>query len=306
VFTLSKKIVSPLRYPGSKATFLHVVLDFIAIHNLQGKEIVEPYAGSAIVSLSLVANEIVKKATLVERDPLIYSFWKAVFNHTDTLITSIEDVDVNIDSWHYFRDFLKYDQPDEDRIPELALAGLFLNRTNFSGILHSGPVGGRSQNSKYQIDCRFNKKDIISRIQKIALLGNSISVVFGDALNLLDKVPTVNNSTHFFYIDPPYFKQGSQLYRFHYKTVDHKRLSDVLRNANYPWLLSYDKHEFIALLYDGFLQNHHNFRYMTKIPKQEKELVISNMPRIQLINATSNKLSSLNETTAQNISHSVL
>lgn len=304
--TLSKKIISPLRYPGSKATFLNVILDFIATHNLQGKEIVEPYAGSAIVSLSLVANEIVKRATLVERDPLIYSFWKAVFNYSDTLITSIEDVDVNIDSWHYFREFLKYDQPDEDRIPELALAGLFLNRTNFSGILHSGPVGGRSQNSKYQIDCRFNKKDIISRIQKIALLGNSISVVFGDALNLLDKVPTVNNSTHFFYIDPPYFKQGSQLYRFHYKTVDHKRLSDVLRNANYPWLLSYDKHEFIALLYDGFLQNHHNFRYMTKIPKQEKELVISNMPRIQLINATSNKLSSLNETTAQNISHSVL
>lgn len=277
VSTLSAKIVSPLRYPGSKATFLQVVLDFIVAHKLQGKEIVEPYAGSAIVSLSLVANEIVKKATLIERDPLIYSFWEAVFNHTDTLISSIENVEVNIDSWHYFREFLNYDQPDEGRIPELALAGLFLNRTNFSGILHSGPVGGKSQNSIYKIDCRFNKKDIISRIQKIALLREAVSVVFNDALVFLGNVPALNNRTHFFYIDPPYFKEGHQLYRYHYKTVDHKRLSDVLREAAYPWLLSYDKHEFISLLYDGFPQNNQNFRYMSKIPKKEKELVITNM-----------------------------
>jgi DNA adenine methylase len=243
------------------------------------------------------------------RDPLIYSFWKAVFNHTDTLIAGIEEVNVNIDSWHNFREFLKYDRPDENCIPELALAGLFLNRTNFSGILHSGPVGGRSQNSKYKIDCRFNKKEIISRIQHIALLRDSISVVFDDALNFLHTVPTLTNSTHFFYIDPPYFKQGHQLYRFHYKTVDHKRLSDVLRNANYPWLLSYDKHEFIALLYDGFLQNHQSFRYMTKIPKQEKELVITNMQQIQVINSTLSKTqqhSVLSEAISQNTSHSVL
>jgi DNA adenine methylase len=277
VYTLSTKIVSPLRYPGSKATFLHVVLDFIIANNLHGKEIVEPYAGSAIVSLSLVANGLVNKATLVERDPLIYSFWKAVFNHTDSLVSSIENVEVNIDSWHYFREFLNYDQPEEDRIPELALAGLFLNRTNFSGILHSGPVGGRSQNSTYKIDCRFNKKEIISRIQKIALLRETISVMFDDALVFLCNVPVINNRTHFFYIDPPYFKEGHQLYRYHYKTVDHKRLSDVLRVASYPWLLSYDKHEFIKLLYDGFQQNNQHFRYMSKIPKKEKELVITNM-----------------------------
>lgn len=275
--TLSPKIVSPLRYPGSKATFLHVVLDFIATNKLQGKEIVEPYAGSAIVSLSLVANEIVKKATLVERDPLIYSFWEAVFNHTDSLISSIENVEVNIDSWHYFREFLKFDHPEEGRIPELALAGLFLNRTNFSGILHSGPVGGRNQSSIYKIDCRFNKKEIISRIQQISKLREFISVEFNDALIYLGSVPMLKRSTHFFYIDPPYFKEGHQLYRYHYKTVDHKRLSDVLRNAAYPWLLSYDKHEFISLLYDGFPQNNQNFRYMSKIPKKEKELVITNM-----------------------------
>jgi DNA adenine methylase len=104
----------------------------------------------------------------------------------------------------------------------LALAGLFLNRTNFSGILHSGPVGGRSQNSKYKIDCRVNKKEIISRILRIALLGGSVSVVIDDALNFLHVSHALNNCNCFFYIDLPYFKQGHQLYRFYYKTVDHK------------------------------------------------------------------------------------
>ncbi len=271
------QIKSPLRYPGSKATFLNVVLKFIETHNLYEKDVVEPYAGSGIISLSLVSSGVIKRATLIERDPLIYAFWKAVFEHTDALIASIEKVSVNIDTWHHLRTYLEYDQPNDHHIPDLALACLFLNRTNFSGILHSGPVGGQNQNSKYKIDCRFNKKEIISRIQRISMLGDSISVVFDDALQFLHASNAKDSSNRFFYIDPPYFKQGRKLYRFNYKIVDHKRLSDILRNANFPWILSYDKHEFIELLYDDFLKTHQSFRYTTKTPKNENELVITNM-----------------------------
>ncbi|MGZ0019070.1 DNA adenine methylase [Nitrosomonas sp. wSCUT-2] len=271
------QIESPLRYPGSKATFLNVVLRFIETHNLREKEIVEPYAGSGIVSLSLVSAGIIKKAILIERDPLIYAFWKSVFEHTDTLSSLIENVSVNIDTWHQLKEYLKYDYPNDQYIPDLALACLFLNRTNFSGILHSGPVGGRDQSSKYKIDCRFNKKAIISRIQKISLLRHSISVEFGDALQYLHASNAENNRNCFFYVDPPYFKQGRKLYRYNYKIVDHKRLADVLKNANFPWILSYDKHEFIELLYDDFIRIHQSFRYTSKIPKNENELVITNM-----------------------------
>lgn len=271
------QIKSPLRYPGSKATFLNVVLKFIETHKLYEKDIVEPYAGSGIVSLSLVSSGVIKRAILIERDPLIFAFWKAVFEHTDTLIASIEKVNVNIDTWHQFRNYLKYDTPENQQIPDLALVCLFLNRTNFSGILHSGPIGGQSQNSEYKIDCRFNKKKIISRIEHISLLKNSVSVVFDDALQFLHASNAKDSSNRFFYIDPPYFKQGRKLYRYNYKIIDHKRLSDILRNANFPWILSYDKHEFIELLYDDFLKTHQSFRYMTKTPKNENELVITNM-----------------------------
>lgn len=271
------QIESPLRYPGSKATFLNVVLRFIETHNLHEKEIVEPYAGSGIVSLSLVSAGIIKKAILIERDPLIYAFWKSVFEHTDTLSSLIEKVNVNTDTWHQLKNYLQYDHPNDLYIPDLALACLFLNRTNFSGILHSGPIGGRDQSSKYKIDCRFNKEAIISRIQKISLLRHSVSVVFGDALQYLHASSAENSGNRFFYVDPPYFKQGRKLYRYNYKIVDHKRLADILRNANFPWILSYDKHEYIELLYDNFIRTHQSFRYTTKIPKNENELVITNM-----------------------------
>ena len=277
--SIFNKIVSPLRYPGSKATFLNVVLEFIEVHDLKGKEIVEPYAGSGIVSLSLIANNLASHATLVERDPLLYSFWMAVFEHTDSLISSIENVAVNMDTWHKFRMHLKNTMPEDELVVDLALACLFFNRTNFSGVLHSGPIGGKNQSSDYKIDCRFNKKDIISRIRQISLLGDRVSVKFGDALEFLQNANTQNNEKRYFYIDPPYFKQGRKLYRYYYKVIDHKRLHDILSVATFPWLLSYDKHEFIELLYDSFPQVHQSFRYMTRTPKKENELVVTNMGR---------------------------
>lgn len=266
-----------MRYPGSKATFLKVVLEFIEVHGLKGREIVEPYAGSGIVSLSLVAKNLVSHATLVERDPLLYSFWKAVFEHTDALLSSIEEINVNMDTWHELRVLLKHKIPEDKLIPDLALACLFFNRTNFSGVLHSGPIGGKNQSSDYKLDCRFNKKDIISRIRQISSLRDGVSVKFGDALEFLQKANIQNNEKRFFYVDPPYFKQGRKLYRYYYKVIDHKRLYDILSVATFPWLLSYDKHEFIELLYDGFPQVHQSFRYMSRTPKNENELVVTNM-----------------------------
>lgn len=65
------------------------------------------------------------------------------------------------------------------------MAGLFLNRMNFSGILPSKPIGGLSQSSKYKIDCRFNKERIVSLIRDISKFRNRIEVVNQDALDLL-------------------------------------------------------------------------------------------------------------------------
>ena len=58
----------------------------------------------------------------------------------------------------------------------------FLNRTNRSGILNAGMIGGRAQTGAWQLDARFNKGELIERIQRIAQRKDQIELYNEDAL----------------------------------------------------------------------------------------------------------------------------
>lgn len=265
---------SPLRYPGSKSNFIKTISRILEDNNLVGLPIVEPYAGSAAVTLGLLDAKLVKHATLVERDPLVYSFWKCVFEHTDDLISDFIDLPINIETWHKFRPLQSIDLPSQEQVQQLGLACLFFNRANFSGILNAGPIGGKDQRSQYKIDCRTNKEEIISRIQKIATFADSVDVVFGDAVEVIDSFR--NKKKVFFYVDPPYFLKGESLYRYSYKLREHKLLAAALVKSKFPWLLSYDVHHVIEFLYEDFHTQKYQFQYSARSPKNHEELVVSN------------------------------
>jgi DNA adenine methylase len=265
---------SPLRYPGGKSDFLAIASDIFTSAGFLGMPVVEPFAGSAAVSLGLLDHGLTPHITLLERDPLIYSFWKCVFERTDDLIVRFQDLPITLDTWHTFQKVLKIDSPNDDNLLDLGIAGLFFNRTNYSGILNAGPIGGKQQRSEYKISCRTNKDDIIARILSLAMLAPSVSVEFGDA------VECIRNNAHrqdcFFYLDPPYFNKGASLYRHHYKLSHHKNLADALAVAKFKWLLSYDVHHVIEFLYEDFHVRHQSFRYSAHSPKRDDELLISN------------------------------
>lgn len=265
---------SPLRYPGSKSDFIKTVSRILEDNDLIGLPIVEPYAGSAAVTLGLLDAKLVKHATLVERDPLVYSFWKCVFEHTDDLISDFTDLPINIETWHKLHPLQSVNAPSPKQIRKLGLACLFFNRANFSGILNAGPIGGKEQLSQYKIDCRTNKSEIISRIQKIAAFSESVSVEFGDAIQVIDRYR--NRKKVFFYVDPPYFQKGESLYRYAYKLKEHKQLAAVLAKSKFPWLLSYDVHHVIEFLYEDFYTKKYKFQYSARSPKNHEELVVSN------------------------------
>jgi DNA adenine methylase len=160
---------------------------------------------------------------------------------------------------------------------ELGVAGLFFNRTNFSGVIHAGPIGGQSQGSDYAVDCRFNKQDLVKRICTAASYRDQIQVFFGDAVAALTDANNDENSNRFFYVDPPYYKQGKKLYRYHYSDTAHKQLAATLSSAHYDWILSYDHHHVIEHFYAGFKRITKSFRYSSRVAKQEKELLITNI-----------------------------
>jgi DNA adenine methylase len=268
-------VKSPLRYPGSKAAFSPLFFDITRKNHNTSETIVEPFAGSAAVSLYAIENNICKNVILVERDPLIYSFWKSTFDHTKLLIQRINKTEITIDSWRKLDELRHFDMPDPKLIVDLGFAGLFFNRTNFSGIIGSTPIGGLEQNSDNKINCRFNKKEIINSIEKIALFRKQVRVVFGNATVTINKLSQQNKNL-FFFIDPPYFKQGPKLYRYSYTVADHLNLSNILINLKHPYFLTYDKHHVIEYLYrDQNIKGFEN-RYSTKIPKKGNELLISN------------------------------
>lgn len=268
-------MLTPLRYPGSKTDFAATIYQIIERAGLAGKHFFEPYAGSAAIALALVDSGIVSSATLVERDPLIYSFWYSLFNHTDDLLYEFQALPITLETWHRLRPLLAIDQVDPKRVVELGVAGLFFNRANFSGVMSAGPIGGLGQKSEYKIDCRTNKDDLIARILAIAFLADRFTVEFGDAVELMNRYRNRKNAL--FYIDPPYFEKGESLYRYYYRHADHKKLANTLKGAKFSWILSYDHHHVIEFLYSDFEVQKHLFRYSVHSPKKHDELLISNI-----------------------------
>ena len=268
-------MLSPLRYPGSKADLVPVVAQILNECGLSGRPFIEPYAGSASVSLALVEAGVVPSAVIGEQDPLLYSFWRAVFEHTDELLERFIDLPITLETWHSLRPLMKVKDPNTvaDQV-ELGLAGLFFNRANFSGILNGGPIGGMLQKSQYKIDCRTNKDEIICRILAISTLHNKINVHFGDAVELIHS--RRKRTRDVLYVDPPYYVQGENLYRYFYRLKDHKRLADVLTTSKANWLVSYDDHHVIEFLYEKFTVKRHAFKSSARKPKSHNELLIAN------------------------------
>lgn len=268
-------MLTPLRYPGSKTDFAETIHKVIQHADLTDRHFFEPYAGSAAVSLALVDSGTVRSATLVERDPLIYSFWYSLFNHPDDLICEFQALPINLETWHRLRPLLRIDEIDPKRVVELGVAGLFFNRANFSGVMNAGPIGGLGQKSEYKIDCRTNKDDLIGRMLAIASMADRFTVEFGDALEFIGRFKNRKNAL--FYVDPPYFEKGESLYRYFYRHADHKKLANMLKKSKFSWILSYDHHHVIEFLYSDFEVQKHLFRYSVHSPKKHDELLISNI-----------------------------
>ena len=73
---------------------------------------------------------------------------------------------------------------DHDELA-LGFATFFLNRTNRSGILNGGIIGGRDQTGPWKIDARFNAPELVHRIESIAGMRDRIKLTRQDALTFL-------------------------------------------------------------------------------------------------------------------------
>lgn len=264
---------TPLRYPGGKGKLAAYVKAIIRTNYLYDGEYVEPYAGGAAIALELLLQEYVSRIHINDLSQPIYSFWKAALNNTDELCRLVRDTPLTLDSWDCQKRI--FAEPDAYSYVDLGFATFFLNRTNRSGILNAGIIGGRQQTGPWKIDARYNAEELIFRIESIAKMRNRIELTRSDALALLRiGLPKWSDKT-LIYLDPPYYEQGRELYYDYYKSDDHAQLAQFIRSKmeDRAWIVSYDNVEAIRNLYDGARHIVYNVGYSARTSRIGKEVM---------------------------------
>jgi DNA adenine methylase len=254
----SNKLYTPLRYPGGKARFAPFISRVMEANGLAGGHYLEPYAGGAGVALELLYHGYASHVHINDLDPAVHSFWVAVTKEPDEVLKLLYDTPVTMDQWFKWRSILRGDV--EVDLVERGFATLFMNRTNRSGILKGGVIGGLGQSGSYKIDARFKKDVLAGRIRKIADHTNHITVYGEDALALLQRCATFLPKESLLYLDPPYYEKGQGLYRNFYVHDDHLQVAEALQSDKFmlPWVVSYDNAIEICDMYQhskGFTYN---------------------------------------------------
>jgi DNA adenine methylase len=262
---------TPLRYPGGKTQLAPFVSELLRTNDLLQCVYCEPFAGGAGIACRLLLNGTIAEAWINDIDPAIYAFWHSVLNSTEQLCERIEHAKVDIAEWHRQR---QIHAEKRGNLLDLGFATFFLNRTNRSGILTGGVIGGINQTGTYSIDCRFGRDELIRKIKRIALYKDQIHLTSIDArqyivsdLNKLPKHALVN-------IDPPYYKAGPDLYTNSYKHLDHLLLADEVRRMPHRWMLTYDDAPEICSMYAEFTQYRKTLTYYAQVKRSAAELLI--------------------------------
>ncbi len=241
---------SPFRYPGGKSQLSGFIR--IAIRNLEIRNCtyVEPFAGGAGVAITLLLDRSVERVVINDYDKAIYSFWRAIKQEPERLIERVLKTPVTMEEWYKQKEV--YSSATSYSL-DLAYATLFLNRTNRSGILTAGPIGGYSQSGNWKLDVRFNREAIAEKINAIAKERNRIEVYNKDIISFLRNYSGKFKENSFFYFDPPYYNKGQKLYKNFFAPRDHQRIHDVItKEIVAPWIITYDDVDKIADMYRGY------------------------------------------------------
>lgn len=244
-------ISTPLRYPGGKGKLTDFIKLIFEQNDLLDGHYVEPYAGGAGIALNLLILDYASCIHLNDLNPSVYAFWHSVLNKTDELCKKIHSTKVTVKEWRKQKEIQR--DPQNHSFLELGFSTFFLNRTNRSGILTGGIIGGEKQTGAWKIDARYNKTGLCQRIEKIALYRSRIKLYNLDAANLINEVLPHLPTKTLVYLDPPYYEKAERLYVNHYNHADHLQIAKLVKTKiKTPWVVSYDHVPEILAMYRGF------------------------------------------------------
>ncbi len=265
--------VSPLRYPGGKGLLYSRLRQIIRDNGLTSSTYVEPYAGGAGAALGLLVSGQVSRIVINDLDPAVSAFWRAVVDYPQEFSRLVSTVELTVEEWEKQRE--AYVSSPRDDCLTLGFATFYLNRTNRSGVLNGGPIGGKDQTGNYKIDARFNRGTLVERIRLIALHAERIVVTSDDGRDVIGQYG--GDASAFIYADPPYFEKAGSLYMNAFKAADHLQLAECLNQVDEAhWVLTYDNVPQVANLYADRRRRLFSLNYSAhRVTKAQEIMVFS-------------------------------
>ncbi len=264
--------LSPLRYPGGKAALAGFFGDIIEALGIERARYIEPYAGGVGAGIALLREGIVEELVVNDIDPAVHAFWQSAVGDNANFVEMVASTPLTIDEWQKQREIYRAGN-DSDAL-SLGFAFFFLNRTNRSGILNAGVIGGQRQDGKYKIDARFNRGTLIERLVAIGDLADRITVSDLDGRTVIQRY--AQDDRAFMYIDPPYVQAGSQLYLNAFDGRDHTALAAIVNTVDRAhWLMTYDTAPLIEKLYRKHFQCRLQLTYSARYPGRAEELLVA-------------------------------
>lgn len=244
-----ERYLSPLRYPGGKASIAPMLGDMFTgqMSEMPIEIWIEPFAGGAGAALNLVERGAVDEAWLVDANPAIAAFWATVLADGEHLATQVERTIPTMRLWERSRTLLE--MADSVDTYELAFAAFIVNRCSRSGIVapRSGPIGGRAQDGRWTLASRFNGPALADRIRRVHALRSRLRSHYADGIRFIEDVDEAGICEEVvFFVDPPYLREGNRLYAHGMDRAAHQRLATALNGTAARWLLTYDNHPDVA------------------------------------------------------------
>lgn len=228
-----------LRFPGAKTKLLPLLRPYLDKLVDGQEEYHDVFLGSGAVLLDTARRHPGLKLYANDADAGLVAFWRVVSGKSvEALCERILSTKPTLRLFQEVRESKPKKQED------VALRFYFLNRTTFSGLSESGPIGGNHQRSQYKVDERWlAEKSVKDIIEAHRLLRGRLT------LTCLSGTQYVSvNSKEPLFIDPPYFGRGDRLYPEKITFAEHLQLSRLLRKAD-KWVLTFDENPVVRQLY---------------------------------------------------------
>jgi len=234
---------SPFRYPGGKTWLVPSIRKWIGSLPQKPCELIEPFAGGGIVSLTAAFESLTRKVSMVELDAEVAAVWQTILNGQGEWLAE------RIVNFSLTPEAVKTElisEPKETR--DLAFKTILRNRVNHGGILAPGSgVLKHGENGK-GLASRWYPATLKKRILDIQAVKDRIEIVQGDGMEALRA--NAHRTDAIFFIDPPYTaagkKAGSRLYT--HNELDHEELFSVAASLQGDFLMTYDNAEGVAAL----------------------------------------------------------